>query len=100
MSPPERVQWCETKLNRLAELEQVIDQDRASPSYDEALRDVANARRDITNVLNSLHGARMPAPYLTLWGRLNRWVDDWAEADRRREAARRANAACARCGGR
>jgi hypothetical protein len=41
-----------------------------------------------------LHGVRMPAEYLTLWGRLNRWVGDWAEADRRREAARQANAAC------
>jgi len=100
MSPPERVQWCETSLNRLAELEQMIDQDRGSPSYDEAIRNVTEARRQIVNVLNSLHGVRMPAEYLTLWGRLNRWVGDWAEADRRREAARRANAACWRCSGR
>lgn len=66
MSPSERVQWCETKLNRLAELEQMIDQDRGSPSYDEAIRNVTEARRHIINVLNTLHGVRMPAEYLTL----------------------------------
>jgi hypothetical protein len=100
MSPPERVQWCEAKLNRLAELQHMIDQDRGSPDYAEATRNVTDARQQITNVLNSLHGARMPAEYLTLWGRLNRWVSDWAAADRRREEAERANAACWRCSGR
>jgi hypothetical protein len=42
----------------------------------------------------------MPSEYLMLWGKLNRWVSDWAEADRRREQARRSHAFCWSCLGR
>ncbi|MEU8820457.1 hypothetical protein [Actinoplanes sp. NPDC048796] len=100
MNPSERVQWCESQLARIAELEQIMIQNPYSPDYDEAMNNFASARYDITNVLNSLRGVRMPSEYLTVWGRLNRLVSDWAEADRRREQARRANAACPNCGGR
>jgi len=102
MTYAERVRWCEAKLSRLAELEQQAAQYRGSPQYwyDENMRTFAKARYDITNVLNGLHGAPMPAEYLTTWGRLNRWVTRWAEADRRRTDARRANAFCWTCLGR
>jgi hypothetical protein len=97
LSPAERVRWCEERLNRLAELEAEAEQYRHLPEYAENMRTFAKARCDITNVLNSLHGVPMPAEYLTLWGHLNRWVSDWAERDREREALRRRR--CAACGG-
>jgi hypothetical protein len=97
MSPAERVLWCEGKLNRLAELEAKAEQYRRLPEYEQNMRIFAKARYDITNVLNSLHGVPMPAEYLTLWGRLNRWVGDWAERDRTREAQR--GQRCSACGG-
>jgi len=100
MSPQQRVQWCESKLIRIAELERVMDQNRGAAEYDEAMRNFAQARYDITNALSALRGVPMPAEYLTLWGRLNRWVNDWADADRRREEARRTNSACHTCSGR
>jgi hypothetical protein len=57
---------------------------------------------DITNVLRSLHGVPMPKEYLSLWGQLNRWVSEWAEADRAREEEkqrRRTRGMCSACQG-
>jgi hypothetical protein len=97
MSPADRVRWCEERLNRLAELEAEAEEYRHLPQYNENMRTFVKARYDIVNVLNSLHGVPMPAEYLNLWGRLNRWVNDWDERDRAREAQRRQR--CGACGG-
>lgn len=98
MSPGERLQLCEAKLRQVAELEQQVQGHTDDPDYDRAMRNFAEARRNWTVVLNSLHGARIPREYLSLWGQLNQWVNDWAEADRRREQNRNANR-CTSCGG-
>jgi hypothetical protein len=102
MSPAERVQWCETKLNRIYEIQSTMAQCPEHPEYDATMKNCANARYDITNVLNSLRGVPMPTEYLSLWGRLNRWVSEWAEADRAREEATRRRlraGTCSSCAG-
>lgn len=52
------------------------------------MRNSTTTRHDIMHVV---------AEYLTLWGRLNRWVSEWAKRDRARAAARRGR--CGACGG-
>ena len=98
MAPAQRLQLCDQKLSRIAELERDIQSEVDAPQYDTAMANLADARRNWTVVLNSLHGARIPREYLSLWGQLNQWVSEWAEADRMREQNRRANR-CPGCGG-
>ena len=97
MSVGERIEYLEAKIQRCRELENFWENNQNDPRYGPAMVDLRNAYDSLGAALAAVHGARMPSRYLSTWGKINRWVSEWAERDRAREAQRRGR--CPGCNG-
>ncbi|MEU8179223.1 hypothetical protein AB0B86_00445 [Micromonospora sp. NPDC049047] len=81
MSRAERIAWCERRLRRYDEIEADILSTPNDPFRQQRTRQLADARRQIEDVLRML---RKPS----LWQRVNMYVNREAAKDEAREAAR------------
>lgn len=97
LSPAEWAQLCRMKIAQINELEGRIRRLPPTQQNWETLRGLDITRRSLIKSLGQLENP-------SLWWRINRWVNNWAAADRAKEEERKKRRrdrrrSCPRCNG-